>query len=534
MSEVRLTAIVQRAILAGILLCATHIQAQSPSGQSPFPRPAGTLSPPSLQGVNTCSPTSSCADIAPGIIQRAEGDSPLPENLRELTDGIGGRVTGSAAAGEAVAWAVEAFRKVGVDSVHTEKFSIPNGWSEGATRMEISGRRNFPVRLVSIAWSAATPPEGISAQIVDVGAGDDAGFAHAGAATRGAIVLIHSDVLQTLDQLFEEYLRAPATVARAEKSGARAILWMSSRPNLLLYRHILSLDGRVTKMPQAIVAREDGERMARTLAHGEVLRAHLNVPNRVTGPVESENVIAEIRGREKADEFVLLAAHLDSWELGTGALDNGCNAALVIEAARLIHGSGVLPRRTIRFVLFTGEEQGMLGSAAYARTHRSELDKMIAAIVFDAGSGKADGYLVSGRTDIVAGLREDLQPAAPLKSGNISTDAELGTDNFDFLLEGVPTLIADQEPANYMLNYHATSDTLDKVDLAQVKKNAALAAITTYAIADAPLPLGKRQSRPEIEQLLKQTHLWDQMQEWGFLQFWVDGIRGRLPQPPQE
>jgi hypothetical protein len=169
----------------------------------------------------------------------------------------------------------------------------------------------------------------------------------------------------------------------------------------------------------------------------------------------------------------------------------------------------------------------MLGSAVYARAHRAELDDMVAAVVFDDGSGRATGYVVSGRTDIVDELREDLKPAAPLKAGEITTDAELGTDNFDFLLEGVPTLIASQEPANYMVNYHAASDTFDKVDVAQVKKNAALAAITAYAIADAPERLGKRQSRPEIEQLLKQTRLWDQMQQWGFLQFWLDGSRGR-------
>jgi carboxypeptidase Q len=218
---------------------------------------------------------------------------------------------------------------------------------------------------------------------------------------------------------------------------------------------------------------------------------------------------------------------LDSWELGTGALDNGCNAALVVEAARLIHTSGSIPRRSIRFALFTGEEQGMLGSAAYAHARRAELDGMTAAIVFDDGSGRATGYLVSGRTDIVDELREELKPAAPLNAGEITTDAELGTDNFDFLLEGVPTLIANQEPANYMVNYHAASDTFDKVDLAQVKQNAALAAITAYAIADAPQGLGKRQSRAEIEQLLKQTGLWDQMQQWNFLQFWLDGSRGR-------
>lgn len=516
-----------RASLA-LVLCATLLRAPHTNAQAQLPSTQGGIfSPPALKGENACSPTASCADVAPGIIRRAQEDSPLEENLRDLSDNIGGRITGAPAEKKAVAWATEAFHKAGVDSVHTEKFTIPNGWSEGTTRLEVLGRENFPVRLVSMAWSPATPAGGITASIVDGGAGDDAGFARAGGAAKGAIVLVHSEVLETLDQLFEEYLRAPAIVNRADHAGAQAILWMSSRQNLLLYRHILSLDGKVQGIPQAIVAREDAQRIARILAHGQEVRVRLEMPNRVTGPVGSENVIAEIRGREKPDEFVLLGAHLDSWELGTGALDNGCNAAMVVEAARLIQSTGGVPRRSIRFVLFTGEEQGMLGSAAYARAHRSELDGMMAAIVFDAGSGRATGYLVSGRADIVGQLREDLKPAAPLKAGEITTDAELGTDNFDFLLEGVPTLIANQEPANYLVNYHAASDTFDKVDISQVKKNAALAAVTTYAIADAQQRLGHRQSRAEVEQLLKQTGLYEQMLQFNFLQFWQDGSRGR-------
>jgi carboxypeptidase Q len=528
MSSRTMGGMIQAGVCCAVLLCAVQVRAQSqPPAQLQLPPQGGIFSPPTLKGENACSPTASCADVAPGIIQRALGGSPLEENLRQLTDNVGGRVTGSPEGKKAVAWALEAFRQAGVDSVHTERFTIPNGWSEGATHLEVIGRENFPVRLVSIAWSPATPIGGITAPVVDVGAGDDAGFSHAGNATKGAIVLVHSEVLKTLDQLFEEYLRAPAIVNRAEHAGALAILWMSSRQNLLLYRHILSLDGKVRGIPQAIVAREDAERIARILAHGQGMRVHFDMPNRVTGPVKSENVIAEIRGRDKPDEFVLLGAHLDSWELGTGALDNGCNAAMVVEAARLIHTSGAVPRRSIRFALFTGEEQGMLGSAAYARAHRAELDGMIAAIVFDDGSGRATGFLVSGRTDLVDELRTDLKPAAQLQAGEVIADAELGTDNFDFLLEGVPTLIANQEPANYMVNYHAASDTFDKVDILQLKKNAALASITAYAIADAPQRLGKRQSRAEIEQLLRQTELWDQMRQMDFLRFWLDGSRGR-------
>jgi carboxypeptidase Q len=496
--------------------------------QNPLGLPQGGISnPPVLKGEGGCSLTSNCADVAPGMMQSALGESPLEENLRQLTDRVGGRVTGSPEAHEAVTWAVEAFRQAGVNDVHVEKFTMLHGWSEGATRLEVLSPAQFGVRLVSTGWSPATPPGGITAPVVDVGAGDESGFAKAGLAVKGSIILVHSAVLVTYEQLFDEYLQGVAVVQRAQKAGAAAIFWMSSRPNRLLYRHILSFDGNTEPLPQAILAREDAERIARFLAHGQPVRVHFDMPNRIAGPVESENVVAEIRGREKPDEFVILGAHLDSWELGTGALDNGCNAALVIDAARVIQATGVLPRRSIRFALFTGEEQGMLGSAAYARAHETEMDKMIAAIVFDAGAGRVTDYSISGRKDIVDELREDLKPVQALRPVNVTLDAELGTDNFDFLLEGVPTLVADQEPANYMLNYHAESDTFDKVDISELKKNEAVAAVTAYAIADAPGRLGERQARADIERLLTDTGLEAQMKAMGFLPFWLDGGRGR-------
>src|SRR5262249_21684027 len=153
-------------------------------------------------------------------------------------------------------------------------------------------------------------------------------------------------------------------------------------------------------MPQAVLAREDAFQLARAVAaHPGKMRARLTMPNQVGGPVEQFNVVGEIRGYEKPEESVILGAHLDSWELGTGALDDGCNAALVIEAARAIQATGLVPRRTIRFVLWSGEEQGMFGSWQYVKAHQSELDKIRAEIAFDSGTGRVRGYQLSGRGD---------------------------------------------------------------------------------------------------------------------------------------
>jgi hypothetical protein len=501
------------------------------SAQIP-PVKTAPLQPPGIQGEPGCSVTepSSCEQAAAKILPLVMGPSPLEGNLRRLADGIGGRVTGSPQMAKAVEWAVAAFRAAGI-GVHTEKYRIPTTWSEGETRLEVLGPRAFPVHVVSEGWSPATPPAGIEAQLLDVGGGSAQEFARAGA-LEGAILLVHSDVTVTWADLFNEYLPAPAIIERAVKGGAAAILWTSARERMLLYRHTNAIAGEIDRIPQAVVAREDALRLARLAsggASGEKVRVRLTMPNNVGGPAEQENVVGEIRGWGKPDEVVILGAHLDSWELGTGALDNGCNAAMVIEAARAIRSTGLLPRRTIRFVLFSGEEQGMLGSWAYVKQHAPELDKIRAMITFDEGIGRVTGYSLGGRRDIEAGVREAMKPLDSWGAINHTYDAFWGTDNFDFLLEGVPTLVANQLEANYAANYHAASDTLDKVDIRELKLQTALAAVTVWGIADRAEPIGRRLTRAETGALLQETGLQDQMKLLGMWPAWENGVRGRKP-----
>src|SRR5438094_8105957 len=346
-----------------------------------------------------CSTTeaSSCAEAAAKSLPMVMGSSPVEENLRRLTDEIGGRVTGSPEMANAVECGVGAFRAAGVD-VHTEKYTLQVAWSEGDTRLELLEPVRFPVRLKATGWSPATPARGIEANIVDVGYGSEDDFAKAGGFVKGAILLVHSDIGSTWADLFNEYLRSPLIIGHALKDGAKAILWMGARERLLLYRHTNSLAGEIDKIPQAVVARENAMQLARTVAaYPGKVRVHFDMPNKIGKPMEQENVVGEIRGYEKPDEVVILGAHLDSWELGTGALDNGCNAALVIEAARAITATGLLPRGALRFILFSGEEQGTVGSYRYVAAHRAELDKMRAVIVYDTGSGRVTGYSLGGR-----------------------------------------------------------------------------------------------------------------------------------------
>src|SRR5215470_17377472 len=204
------------------------------------------------QGAPACSATevSSCAEAASKILPQVLSDSPMADNLRRLTDEVGGRVTGSPQMTKAVEWAKGAFRAAGVE-VHTEKYKLPVSWSEGETRLELLGPAQFPVRLVSTGWSPATQTGGIEASIVDIGAGGEEEFARAGD-IKGKILLAHSEIGTSWADLFDEYLRPPGIIARALKGNASAILWMGARERFLMYRHTNSLLGQADKIPQAI------------------------------------------------------------------------------------------------------------------------------------------------------------------------------------------------------------------------------------------------------------------------------------------
>jgi hypothetical protein len=375
------------------------------------------------------------------MIQSALGPSLLESNLRYLTNSIGPRMTGTAANEKAVAWAASAFRTVGVSDVTTEEFTLPVVWSEGATAARVISPQNFALDLISTGWSPPiVPSSGITARVVDVGVGDDAGFAKADTASRGSILLVHQNLLSSINDLLDEFTRDPAIIDRALKAGAAAIFWMSTRPGRLLYRHTsMPGGGALEKLLQAIVARDDAERLAQLLSTGQSVRVSLRMPNKVSGREQVRNVVAEIRGWDNPKEFVVLGAHLDFWDLGQGALDSSSDVAMLIDAARVIRQSGSLPRRSIRFVLFNGEEQGFLGSRAYVEAHRSDLDEATAAIVFDSGSGAVTGYSVEGRGDVLVAVRDALGPLKRLGVTNFTSDAAIETDNFDFLLQGVPT-----------------------------------------------------------------------------------------------
>ncbi len=239
------------------------------------------------------------------------------------------------------------------------------------------------------------------------------------------------------------------------------------------------------------------------------------------------NVVAEIRGREKPSEFVVLGSRLPSdAHPADDPQSDACNAALVIEAARDIHLTGLRPLRSIRFVLFAADENdGTLGSREYVQTHRAELDHTIAAVIFERGCGRVDGFSFGGRHDIEPGVRESFA-VAPIGSWHIDRhtyDAPWGDDNLDFLLEGVPTLLADREADKPQRAGDADTD------LDVLKHNSAIAGVLAFALAEHPATLGPRQSRAEIAELLKKSGLEEGMKTANIWPDWQRGQHGRQP-----
>lgn len=463
-------------------------------------------------------------DAVQKLAARAQGDTPIFEDLKELCDGIGGRPTGSAACDRAIEWSAKKFRDIGIQNVTIEPFTAPRMWLPGSAEASTVTPVKFNIRIAAAPMSPSTNGP-LEAKLVDVGEGTPEAFARLGPAIRGSIVLVHSSEMKTFDDLFGEYMRNGVLLEAARKYQPAAMLLESTRPRGLLYRHPISLDTNYAPMPAAIISREHAGRLARLAEKGDV-RVRLNLINRTAPSYQSKNIIAEIRGREKPDEVVLIGAHLDSWDLGTGAEDNGVNCALVIDLARAFHDLGLTPRRTIRFALFTGEEQGMLGSKAYVAQHKRELDKFAAVVVFDTGSGHLNGFYLNGREELRAPVNHALEGLDGMKPTEHIVDAIDGTDNFDFLISGVPNLVGIQDPIPYLPDYHAESDTFERVNQKEEKVTEAVAAALLWGLAENPERPTRRQTRDEVEKLLKETKLDEQMRAFGQWDDFKAGKRG--------
>jgi hypothetical protein len=470
-------------------------------------------------------PASAADDDVDRLIAAMLGDTPVSDDLHELTDTIGGRVTGSDANRQAIAWAAKKFQQAEV-AVVTEDFVMPRVWDENVAMAAVTGDVSFEASVVAKPFSGSA--NGMSARLVDAGLGTEADIERLGDSINGAWALIETAVLDDdlgLNGLFAEYLDSAEVEPRVIAAGAAGLVYMSSRPKNLVYRHNAAA-GAGNEHPLLVMEREHAKRALRLLRSGHQLSLAATIGVDSRRDETSTNVIGEIRGTTRPEEIVVFGAHLDSHDLGTGALDNGVNVVMLMNIARQIVRLGLQPERTIRFALWNGEEQGLVGSWKYAEQHDAELDNHIVAASLDIGSGRTTGFFTGGRPDLVALVDRYLEPVAGLGPFRQVDVPIVGTDNYDFMIEGVPNIVAAQSDANYASNYHAQSDTYDKVDQQQLRLNSAIMAAVIWGFANdtARLP---RQSHDEIQALIESADLEKQMKSMAVWDSWAQGVRGR-------
>ena len=455
------------------------------------------------------------------------GATPLEADLAALSDRIGGRATGSEANRKAVAWAESRFRDAGV-TVRREAFTVAHGWLERSARAEVRGEGvRFAPPIAAMPYSIGTGPDGVSGSILDGGRGTEDDFTRLGGSATSAFILVAQDELTDVDALFREYNESAAIERRAAAAGVAGVIYMSSRASGVLYRHNVAV-GPANSRPMVVMERDAARRALRLLNAGVPLTITLHLDVDAARGAQSENVIGEIRGRERADEIVIFGSHLDAWDLGAGTLDNGVNVALLLDVARQIVRLGLHPSRTIRFAMWNGEELGMLGSLGYVRTHASELDHHVVAESTDIGCGRITGFFTGGRPDVaplVNRLLEHVSGLGPFVQLDVPV---VGTDNFDFMLEGVPNLIANQKPALYGPSYHASNDQFGQCDIVDVKLNAAVVASLVWGLANDATVL-PRHTHAQVQALMDRTDLDDQMKTFNLWDEWANGTRGRKP-----
>jgi carboxypeptidase Q len=439
---------------------------------------------------------------------------PSMVTLAELADGIGGRLTGSPAYVRATEWAAAKFRAYGIESVRLEPFTLDAGWVRGTASGAMLSPMSRPLYVASLGWAPSTPPGGVESAVISVDDVSPEVLQPRAEQLHGKIVL-----LDTAKIYAEGYGKAEPKIRAAWQTfsddGVLAVMTSDRTPNNVINAHAALWGSKLVPIPGVELGMEDTKLIQRLLVRGAV-RVHLNVDNKTSGQVTVNNVVAEIHGRERPDEWILIGAHLDSWDFGTGAQDNGTGSASVLEVARAMASAGRAPRRSVRFVLWGGEEEGLLGSTAYVQTHKNELSKCVAVLNTDNGSGHPKGWKVEGRAD----LRQAMQPLSDgllkdISGGDLSMEATYDTDHGPFMLQGIPALDLWVDMAKYFEIHHKSSDTYDKVDPLDFKAGTAIVAVTAYAIADSDKPIASHLDHAAMKEILRNTKLEDMVTNVG-------------------
>lgn len=435
------------------------------------------------------------SDTAARIIDHQLTQSQSYETLAYLADNIGPRLSGSRGAALAVDWTTKRFRDWGID-VRQERVMVPH-WVRGAERAHLTSHNRQEIILTTLGGSVATPPAGITADVIEVTSYEQ--LAELGREkVAGKIVLYNKAMDMELverGEAFQAYSGAvifrSSGASRAAEHGAVAAVVRSVASASLRTPHTgaLRYDPNQPRIPSAAVTSEDADLISRLLAKGERVRMNLVLTPRTLPDAVSANVVAEIRGRELPNEIILIGGHLDSWDIGTGAIDNGSGVSMVMETMRLMKELNIQPRRTVRAVLFMNEENGMAGAHAYFNSvvKRGELHRHVAVVETDAGVDDPVGFIstLEGTSLEAARARMDvLSRIGPLW---FRSSRFVGADTSPLTSAGIPGFGLVPNPRHYFDYHHTAADTLDKVDPKALARNTAAFAALTYMLAEEGL-----------------------------------------------
>jgi carboxypeptidase Q len=415
------------------------------------------------------------------LINAATEDDFAWRRLAELTDRHGARLSGSENLTRAIEWAVRTMKADGLDNVHTERVMVPR-WVRGRESAELIDPPRSAVTIVGLGGSVGTSPAGLEAEVLVVTSFDD--LRGKAVDARGRIVLFNVPFSG-----YSETVTYRTDGARAAaQHGAVAVLVRSIGPIGLRTTHTGSVQytpGQAP-IPAAAVSAEDGNRIARLSARGRFVRMRLMMEGRLEPDVESANVIAEIRGREKPDEIVLVGGHLDSWDVGAGASDDGVGCVVTWEALRLMKKLGLKPRRTVRVVLWTNEENGLRGAAAYAEQHAAEAANHVLALEADSGVFTPAVLGFSGSAAARAIISQVVSLLAPLEFPEVTSGGG-GADIGPIAQAGnVPTMAYLGDASRYFVIHHSAADTVERITPEEVSRAAAAVAVVAYAVAEMP------------------------------------------------
>jgi len=467
--------------------------------------------------------SSSLASTDAQILGEIRDHSELMTNLEYLSDRIGPRLTGSPRLKQANEWTAEMFRKYGLENVHLESYTIPHAWIRGTARARILSPAEHPLTIASAAWAPSTKGV-LHAKIVYVDAKKPEDYAKFHGKLKGAIVITQDPApLSPPRQLDPNFIttarmqQPPPPVGQPAfpdpydkyleeekkltdflvKEGVAAVLRDSGKPHALLNMTDATFEPfTLGPLPTAFVTGE-GYRMIFRMLKNSPVEVELQITNSLSAePVEVFNTVADFKGSEKPDEMVILGGHLDSWDLATGSTDDGTGSMAVLEAARALAKLNVKPRRTIRFALFSGEEEGLIGSKEYVKAHKAELNKISGVLIHDTGTGRVltigmhDDYPAREQMDKV------ISPLGDLKLLEPSMRRTYGQDSYSFAEVGVPGFWCVQSMAEYRLTHHSQSDTFDKIWKDDVNQGAQVLAAWAYNAANLPDLLARRPFTP--------------------------------------